>query len=83
MPHRVVGLHDPYALTPPDVDVIGTRVAAKTISTYPMNTAHTKRVKKNHFNKQLKAGICFSEFDSILRLFYYYHYLFVFLFIHL
>ena len=44
MPHRVVGPHDPYALTPPDVDVIGTRVAAKTISTYPMNTARTKRV---------------------------------------
>lgn len=43
--NKIMGPHDPEAIMYQDADLIGTKVAARTISTYPLNSTHKKRVK--------------------------------------
>lgn len=42
--NRVMGPHDPESIAYQEADTIGTRIAARTVSTYPLDQTHKKRV---------------------------------------
>ena len=61
--NKIKGPRDPEAITYQDADVIGTRIAARTVSTYPLNSTRKKRVN-NHIPVFIFGYSFIFEFES-------------------